>query len=119
MKLLHFLPALLWWAVVTYCSVNAVPSLPDFNLFEADKLIHFGIYALLSLFLIGGSVRSGYALDARLLTQIVLFSAGWGALMECVQAYLPFRFFEWDDMIANAAGAACALPMFFWVLRRW
>lgn len=107
-----FLPAFVWLVGITLLSTGANVPMPRFNLFGPDKLAHAGAYALLSWLLLYGCKKIWGKPDARALTFVWLFAAGYGALMEVVQGtFFPNRFFEYDDMIANAAGAL--IPVLF------
>ena len=105
------MPAALWLAVITFLSVTPNVQLPKFELFSADKLAHAGAYALLSWFMAWGVLK----LKSRRPTLGELFlifciAVGYGALMEWVQGtFFPNRFFEYDDMLANAAGVFLAV----------
>jgi VanZ family protein len=111
------LPAMIWWVVLTYCSVTTVPQLPKFSLFTADKLIHFGIYGLLNLFILGGFRKAGRALNPQIVLLSTVFCIIWGVLIECFQGLLPHRTFEFDDMLANAIGSILAVPS-YWIARQ-
>ena len=114
MTLRPYLPAFLWLLCVTALSVTPGVSLPKFDLFATDKLGHLAAYGILSWLLLWGYTRAkGRRPDWK--TGLILFvlSAGYGVLMEFVQgSFIPGRFFEVDDMIANAAGAAIASGFF-------
>lgn len=106
-----FLPAWIWLAVVTALSVMPGVPMPKFNLFSSDKLGHAAAYGVLAWLIWRGwkRVRTS-ALTTRELWIIFALSSGYGVLMECVQgAFFPYRFFEFDDMLANAFGAALAM----------
>ncbi len=106
-----YLPAALWLTVVTILSVSPNVQLPKFELFSADKLAHAGAYALLFGLLVWGVRKSKDRAATR--GEMLLFfclATGYGALMEWVQGtFFPYRLFEYDDMLANAAGAFLAL----------
>jgi len=110
MTLKPYLPATFWLVVITYLSVTSSLQLPKFQLFSADKLGHAGAYALLVLCLawaIWKSKKRALTPGERFL--IFGFATLYGALMEWVQGtFFPNRFFEYDDMLANAAGAFIA-----------
>ena len=111
MQLKYFLPALSWLVIVTYLSVTSGTNLPKFNLFSADKLAHAAAYAMLAGFLLWGLWKSKnrWATRGELLG-VFSFATAYGALMEWVQGtFFPHRFFEFDDMLANAAGAFLAI----------
>ncbi|MBT3193506.1 MAG: VanZ family protein [Verrucomicrobia bacterium] len=107
--------ALRWLLFTAYAGVVAVLSLgptsdmPKLNVPHADKLAHFGMYALLMLLLqyaMEGEAerRAGRAMAA------LAICVGYGALMEYGQLTQHFaeRMFSWADMVANALGAASA-----------
>jgi len=105
-----WLPALVWLLLVTGVSVLPSVQLPQFDLFATDKLGHALIYAGL-MGLCYWCLRRflGRPPNFREGLLLFLFAAGYGALMELVQGtFLPNRAFEFDDMLANAFGAAVA-----------
>lgn len=112
-----FLPAAIWWLVLTYCSLTTVPELPKFNLFSMDKMMHFGIYGLLNLFLLGGWRSTGKPLTIKVIAVCTTVAVVWGILIELLQGLLPYRSFEWDDMLANTIGALLTIPL-YWLARR-
>lgn len=99
-----YFPALIWLAVVTGASVLPSVQLPKFDLLSADKLGHAVAYGVLTLLILRAHARLGGA--PRPDWTAVLFSIAWGVLMEYVQYFfLPGRFYEYDDMLANGIGA--------------
>lgn len=111
------LPALIWLIIITFLSTKGGISMPKFNLFQMDKLAHASAYALLSWLILFGLLRAnGQTPGLRLGLLVFLFAAGYGALMEVVQyTWFPNRLFEFDDMLANAAGAGLAWLSFGWI----
>jgi VanZ family protein len=110
MKLKYLIPALLWLAVITWLSVMPNMQLPSVKFFAPDKLGHTGAYFLLSWLLLYGFARAQVAKGTRLGTRetggILAFAAAYGVLMEFVQyAFVPGRYYEYGDMLANASGA--------------
>lgn len=111
-----FLPALIWLIGITILSTGANVPMPKFNLIGPDKLAHAGAYALLAWLVLYGYQKVSGKPGTKALVYIWLFAAGYGVLMEFVQgAFFPNRFFEFDDMLANAIGA---LVPVFWSFRR-
>ena len=109
MLLKPFLPATLWLVAITYLSVSSNVQLPKIELFSADKLAHAGAYAILGWLLAWGVWRSKGGIKSRELFLIFCIASLYGAMMEWVQGtFFPNRFFEYDDMLANAAGAFIA-----------
>jgi len=104
------LPALAWLIIITILSTQGGVSMPAFNLIQTDKLAHAAAYGLLVWLILFGWFwdrpgRMGWVAG------FWVFSAAtaYGAFMEFVQySWFPNRFFEVDDMLANAVGAAAA-----------
>jgi VanZ family protein len=115
-----YLPAVLWLIFVTGLSVTPGVPLPKFDLFSPDKLGHVAAYGLLSGLLLWGIFRSKKRLpNWKEGLLIFSLSTGYGILIEFVQgAFIPGRFYEVDDMIANAAGAALAWGASYLLLRK-
>ena len=115
-----FLPVLIWLVFVTYMSLNGGVQLPKMNLISADKLGHAAAYAVMVWLLLAGFEKAKNRPTTRG-EQVLAFIAvsGYGAFMEWVQGtFFPNRFFEFDDMLANSAGAFLAIMLFrFW--RKW
>ena len=115
-----YLPALLWLIFVTGLSVTPGVPLPKFDLFSSDKIGHATAYGLLSGLLLWGLFRSKKRLS-NWKEGLLIFSlsTGYGILLEFVQgAFIPGRFYEIDDMIANAAGAALAWGVANFIFKR-
>ena len=106
-----FLPAAAWLLIITYLSVTPGLQLPRVEIISADKIAHAAAYALLAgCFMWGAVMRKKASLDRRELWIVFIAAAGYGAFMEWIQGtFFPYRSFEYDDMIANAAGAFLAI----------
>jgi VanZ family protein len=114
MTVKYFWPAGFWTVVVTFLSCTASLPKMDFNLFSIDKLAHFAVYFLLTWLILWGFYKKNSSISTGEKVFAFAFSAGWGLLMEWVQAtFFPHRMFEWDDEIANASGAFLGLLCFF------
>lgn len=84
---------------------------------NADKALHFGIFALgsvLYLFL----VKSGIGKWLSIFFGIALFLIPFG--FERIQGYLPYRVYDNLDLLANYVGIAVPLLVYFfcWILKR-
>lgn len=111
MKYLY--PALGWLLVITLLSTKASIPLPSFHLFQADKLGHAAAYGLLTWLILWGLARRHAGLRRFSGLGAFAFATSYGVLMEFVQyAFFPGRFYEYDDMLANAFGAAIGLFIF-------
>ncbi|HOY03772.1 MAG TPA: VanZ family protein [Saprospiraceae bacterium] len=94
-------PAFVWLLVITGLSVMPGVQLPSFQLFAMDKLAHAFVYGVLTWLLLRANMRTNRW------NELVIFciSTSYGVLMEFVQyAFIPGRFYEIDDMLANAFG---------------
>ena len=111
-----YLPAALWLAVITVLSTSPGVPMPKFNLFSTDKIGHAAAYALLTWLLLRG-FQAAKNRSANWKEAFFIFglSAGYGILMEFVQGtFFPYRFFEVDDMLANAFGATLVTGYWVW-----
>ncbi|KAI8084847.1 uncharacterized protein BX664DRAFT_316372 [Halteromyces radiatus] len=74
-----------------------------------DKVLHFGTFCILSVFLYylwNLSFRRNL-----ILTTIILFALTIGS--EFIQGLLPYRSFDWYDILANILGSFCGLMLAF------
>jgi VanZ family protein len=112
-----FLPAFVWLMIITKLSTMPGLQLPKFELISMDKLAHAFVYAVfvwLALYGISKNKGRKPTLNEGFIAFFV--AASYGAFMEWVQGtFFPGRFFEYDDMLANAFGAAVAWAIFaYW-----
>lgn len=114
-----FLPAFLWLLLITILSVMPGVQLPSFHLFAADKLAHAAVYGVLTWLLLRAYVLTRQVPLTRWKQALLLgLSTFYGVLMEFVQyAFIPGRFYEYDDMLANAIGAVMGWFCFKWVVK--
>ncbi len=111
-----FLPAFLWLLFITGLSVMPGVQLPSFHLFSADKLAHAFVYGVLTWLLLRAYALAGQERLTRWKEALILcLSTVYGVLMEIVQyAFIPGRFYEYDDMLANMTGAVIGWIFFKW-----
>lgn len=112
---------MLWLVAITVMSVMPSVPTPDFKLVAPDKLAHAFVYGVLVW--LGLRAFRRYRPDAAFPWMrgfgMFTFASAWGTMMEYIQgAYFPSRFFELDDMIANAVGAATGWLLFFFIYRK-
>lgn len=96
-RVLAWLPALAWAAAIYLVSSRESVGIPSF--WSADKVLHFGAYALLGFLLAHGAARSGLAPRWAV-------ALGWayGASDELHQAFVPGRSADPADWAADALG---------------
>lgn len=108
-----FWPALSCLALITGLSVLPSVPLPRFDLFSPDKLGHALAYGALVWLVLRGWRQWRGAVDRRTGLLAFAFAGAYGVAMEFVQgAFIPGRFYEYDDMLANIFGAALAWFIF-------
>ena len=94
---------ILWYIFVLIGSVIPVSG-PNTDLPEnADKVVHFVMYGISAILLFRMFVKKTTILRAFYLS--VAIAALYGATLEMVQYFLPYRSFSFGDMVANTAGA--------------
>ena len=71
-------------------------ALPIFNIIPADKLTHYLMYLILSFLSL---------LQFKNVTRVLISTILFGAVMEILQAFIPYRTYELNDLIANSIGA--------------
>lgn len=69
-----------------------------------DKLLHLCEYLLFAWCLVQTGMIRGLG-RAQACAMAFIVSVGYGAFLEGVQAWLPYRQAEWGDLTANTAGA--------------
>lgn len=108
--------ALLWaLLILVLCLMpgKALPSWQWADLFNADKFVHFALFAVLMMLLASGLVRAGVPVGNALAISLVI-AVIYGGLMELLQM-LPAlgRRGDLNDLLANTAGA-----VFGWIRQR-
>jgi VanZ family protein len=63
-----------------------------------DKIMHFTFYGLFTV------IAAGCTAQRKTFIQLCVFIAGYGALMEYIQSFVPSRFMSIADMVANTSG---------------
>jgi len=108
---LAWFPLIVYMAGLLIISVAPIDRLtPKFDI--SDKSGHAAAYLLMSyLFLKALSSRWSYSWRTALGAASLAFS--FGALIELVQYFLPYRYFESLDMVANLTGVTTAQLIIF------
>lgn len=112
-------PALLWLLFITGLSVMPGVQLPSFQLFSSDKLAHAVVYGVLTWLLLRAYHQSHQGFSGNVPALIICcISISYGILMEFVQyQFIPGRFYEVDDMLANAFGCIIGWAVFRIILK--
>jgi VanZ family protein len=114
------------WVVAEIVLVFILLSLPGssfhtpsrwFGNFPIDKLVHVCLFGSLSFsfFVHFEKTNNRQLKTVRAQALVLIFCILYGIGMEFYQKYfVPSRGFEVNDMLADAAGAILALPLFNW-----
>lgn len=99
----------LYVLVVAALSLLPAGDLPKVPLFPgADKLVHAGMYFVLSILIL-------WTFHAKKIARWKLYSfvIGWGLLMECLQILMDAgRHFSFFDIVANITGVALGIALY-------
>ncbi len=108
----------LWAIVVGFLYLmpgHEVPAVDFWDLFEADKLAHVGVFAMLTLFLKTGLMRQQAFVKVRERSTLYALTSGlvYGTVLELVQGrFIDGRYTEGGDFIANAIGCALGVVIY-------
>lgn len=81
-----------------------------------DKLVHTGLFFVLTLLILRGKLKQRAAHTLRFITilKIVLFSVFFGAFIELLQwKVFTYRSGDWWDLFCDALGVAMAVFSYF------
>lgn len=98
----------IWLFMVLVISVIPASG-PETDL-PLDKIVHFVLYGLTSILLFRYFIRNTSSRKA--FYRAVALAVIYGAVMEVVQYFLPYRSFSLGDIAANSAGAFLACLMY-------
>ncbi len=83
---------------------------PHIKEYTLDKIIHFFIYFIMTYFCISSFSSSRYLMSFL----YVLFL---GTFIETIQYFLPYRSFDFRDIVANSLGSIAGIFL-LWKLER-
>ena len=110
-----FIPGIAWFFIVgvlTLIPGNDVPEVGWLNIPHFDKLVHAGMFAVLTFLFSLPYIRSSFTVEAKknMVLRISLVMITWGFFIEVIQKnFVPGRSFEWLDVMADAVGVLLAL----------
>ena len=115
MKVISFLPAIIWF-IISFILLtlpgNDLPHEGFFNLPNFDKYVHFGMFFLLTALFCFPFIKSktGYLSLFRLFNKIALYVILYGISMEFVQKYFAVgRSFDLFDILFDSLGSIAGL----------
>jgi VanZ family protein len=116
MKIIYYLPALLWALVILFLTLVPGQLLPKSDYWEIksfDKYVHFFIFFVQVILLSWGEKKHKTDLYLRDYFKFVLLGSGFGAFIEIIQTMIPARTFDFNDMYANAIGGLLGAVFFY------
>ena len=105
--------AALWAAVVSFFSLQRSEDLPRVFLSVTDLVLHAGAYAGLSFALAIGRAESNVWSWRRMIAAFAV-----GTSLEVLQPLVSGRFFDFRDVLANAAGIFLGTVLASFLTRR-
>lgn len=105
--------AALWAAVVSFFSLQTREDLPQIFLSVTDLVLHAGAYTGLAFALAIGRAQSNVWSWRRLFAAFAV-----GTALEVLQPLIAGRFFDWMDVLANAAGIFLGTVLASFLTRR-
>lgn len=110
---------ILWAIFIAFATLTPGKSMPELDFWDfanADKLAHFGVFAILAFLMVRGFSKqfSFSGLKSNPIFITLLISVVYGALIEYAQSFIPGRSIEFNDMLANGFG--CVLGVVGFVL---
>jgi len=116
-KYMAWVLLLVYWPALFV--LTHLPRLPAPDIRGSDKIAHFTAYlALTILFWLARYGRRRPSLHGRTIYYVLLLMLCYGVVDEISQQWVPNRFADWVDWLANTAGVVMGL-FIVTVLRKW
>jgi VanZ family protein len=120
MMLRYLWPAMLWSVVVLVLTLIPGEVVPDVDIVNIDKVVHFFIFGVLMIATAYGLLKTaavkGYPAKPVLIA--TLYSISFGIAIEFIQRFVPGRSFSVFDMIANTIGVGIGYLVVMFVRKR-
>lgn len=117
MAWLHWLPFVIWAAIIFFVSNQSHPPGADLG---PDYVLHGIAYFILGVTAVWGATRGLAAeLSARAAFLCWLAAVVYGATDEIHQSLVPLRNPSWSDLLADSLGSGLAVLISYLALRIW
>jgi len=103
--ILPWLPPVVWAATLFSASLLPGPSLPTVEIPAYDKIVHVALYAVLGALCFRALRRTTALLPIRAALFAAALATAYGVSDEVHQLWIPTRYADWRDAIADAVGA--------------
>ena len=112
---------LLWAMIIALLTLSPGRSMPETPFWEIpyfDKIVHAGIFGLLSFLMVRGLIKqyAGQKLKFAFAVSFLL-TFSYSVIIEFTQKLVPGRSFEFGDLIANASGTLLGLTACYFLLK--
>jgi len=116
----HQILTFIWAIFIAFATLTPGESMPEVNFWDfanADKLAHFGVFAVLSFLMIRGfSLKSSlFGLKNKKIIFTIVITIMYGGLIEYAQSFIPGRSIEFNDMLANGFGSAIGVFVYLFL----
>lgn len=102
--------ALYWLTIFGLTHAPVVP-VPHFAPRAIDKIAHLGVFAVLAFLLCAAGTSLGYS-SRRVIAAVILIVAAYGVFDEFTQQFVPNRFSDVRDWMADMLGAGIGITAF-------
>ncbi len=114
---------IVWALVIGVLTLTPAPDLPETPFWDIpyfDKIVHFGLFAILAFFAVMGfSVqKAGQVSFIKIAIWTSVAAIVYGCLIEYIQGFVPGRSGELLDILANSAGAMAG-PIAFSIVKKY
>ena len=114
----HRAPAIAW--ALTLFVLSSIPDIPSpihLGTWD-DKLQHFAAYAILGALVLRATAIDNKLPNGRNFIMAFALCTFFGATDEVHQYFVPGRFMEFNDFVADAAGAVAGALFYLWLCKR-
>ena len=116
----RFIPSLIWIIAIAILSGYPGNKIPETPFLNFDKLVHVGIYFVLSIAICFAFINEKKLLSqqTKLRVWIICFGIFYGGFMEILQHYIFInRSGSWYDFFANTIGATIGVFFYPFVIK--
>ena len=86
--------------ILSIVNAGSIPTFKNFS-FDADKIVHAVVYFILTYL----GLLSRFNISKLTLSLLIFF---FGLFIEIIHFFVPYRFFEYFDLLANLIGVTIA-----------
>ncbi|MBN3582923.1 VanZ family protein [Algoriphagus aestuarii] len=108
--------SLAWLITISVAMLTPGDKFPEVDVFNfQDKFIHFICFSILSFLWCGVGIKAENKgkFSRRLLVNYVIFGVLAGIVLEYLQQFVPFRTYDYMDMMVNEIGGIAGFFTYF------